>query len=142
VDVVELAEVALAEPEQDRPGELGVSVDVVVLLGAELLAVVGVGPLPGVVVAALQPEHLGTPVLWFAGQDVAPFQQQAPLAGGSQRPGQRAAARPGPDHDDVVVLGHGRSFPAASRVTGSHARAAGATHRVLYAAEVPGTAGT
>jgi hypothetical protein len=46
VDVLDLAEITLAETEQDRPVDLGVAADVVVLLRREFLAGAGVGPFP------------------------------------------------------------------------------------------------
>jgi hypothetical protein len=64
--VLELTEVALAETEQDRAVDLGVAAHIVVLLGQELLAGAGVGPVPRVVIAQVDPDRLGVPVLRFA----------------------------------------------------------------------------
>jgi hypothetical protein len=64
--VLELTEVALAETEQDRAVDLGVAAHIVVLLGRELLAGAGVGPVSRVVIAQVDPDRLGVPVLRFA----------------------------------------------------------------------------
>src|SRR5207248_5687981 len=89
VDVADLPEVALAEAEQDRAVDLGVAADVVVLLGIELLAGAGAGPVAGVAVAQVRPDRLGLPVLLLTGQPAASLEQQHALAGGGERPGER-----------------------------------------------------
>src|SRR6266568_4549111 len=111
-------EVALPEAEQDRAVELGVSADVVVLLRLELVAVL-VRPTAGVVVAPFRPDGSGTPVLRFARQPAAAFEQQHLRPRRCQRMGDRAAAGAGSDDNDVVVITHGRLLQAI---------ASGATH--------------
>src|SRR6266496_6067407 len=100
-------EVALPEAEQDRAVELGVSADVVVLLRLELVAVL-VRPAAGVVVAPFRPDSRGTPVLRFARQPAAAFEEQDRGPRRCQRVSDRAAARAGSDDYDVVVITHGR----------------------------------
>src|SRR5689334_17702237 len=108
-------EVPLPEPEQDRAVELGVTSHVVVLLGAELLAVV-VGPFAGVVVAPFGPHCSRAPVLRLTGQPAAALEKQHLRARGRERIRYGAAAGSRADNDDVVVIGHDtllRRSPAA-----------------------------
>ena len=55
---------------------------------------------------AVDENLLRIPVAQFAGKEVAPLEQQDPLPGLRQHVGQRTAAGPGADDDDVVVIGH------------------------------------
>src|SRR6266571_4578329 len=72
--MAQLAEVALAQPEQR---------------GA---------------VEALEHDRLSVPVLLLARHVVAALEQQDAFAGGSEAVGQGAAARAGADDDDVIVV--------------------------------------
>ena len=105
--MVDLAEVLRTQPVQRRAVQLGGAADVVVDLGLERLAV---GVVPGVLgdVLAVDEHRLGVPVVHLPGQEVAPLEEQDPLARAGQRVGQRAAAGAAADDDDVVVLGHVR----------------------------------
>src|SRR6476469_8105862 len=100
------AEVLGPETEQRRPVELRVAAYVVVLLRREGVAV---RIRPGLVgrVLAVDEDRVGVPVVTLTGEVVASLEQQDPLAGRRQLPGERAAARATADDDDVVVLfGH------------------------------------
>ena len=68
VQLLDLPEIALPEPEQDGPLDLGVAAHVVVLLGREPLAGAGVRPVPRIVVAQVDPDRLGVPVLRSRGR--------------------------------------------------------------------------
>ena len=57
-------------------------------------------------VLAVDEHRLGIPVVHLSGQEVAPFEQQDPLARRGQRVGQGAAPGTGPDDDHVVVVRH------------------------------------
>src|SRR6188472_1968837 len=103
--VLELAEVALAQPVQRGAVELRRAPDEVVHLGLELLAR-AVEPAVGRDVAVLHEHSRGVPVLGLAGKPVAALQDQHPLAGRRQPVGQRAATRARADDDYVVVVAH------------------------------------
>src|SRR6266702_1030234 len=109
--MAQLAEVALAQPEQRGAVELRVAPDVVVRVRMEFLAVL-VPPLFLRAVAALEHDRLSVPVLLLARHVVAALEQQDAFAGGSEAVGQRAAARAGADDDDVVVV-HARLLRSA-----------------------------
>src|SRR5947209_14238742 len=81
---------------------LRVAADVVVDPGMELAAV---GAVPGLacLVAALDEDGVGAPVLELAREPVAALEQQDALAGRGELVHERAAARAGADHDDVVI---------------------------------------
>jgi hypothetical protein len=107
--VADLAEVALAQAEQDRAVELRVTADEVLLVGPEGVAV-AVDPLLAAEVALLEEDLGAVPVLRLAGQVSAALQQKDALAGRREPVRERAAARPGADDDYVVVLALGGSF--------------------------------
>jgi hypothetical protein len=111
VDVLELTEITGAQPVQGRAVQLGGPADEVVHLGLERLAVTVEPSVLGDVLPVHE-HRLGVPVVRLAGQEVAAFQQQDPLARGGQGVRQRAAARAGPDDDHVIVLGHGSTITA------------------------------
>ncbi len=70
---------------------------------------IAVGVMPDLfgLVAVLDEDGPATPIVFFA-RDVAPtLQEEDFLTGGSQLIGQRAAAGPGADDNDVVVSGSG-----------------------------------
>ena len=111
VDVLDLAEVLGPQPVQGRAVHLGGPADEVVHLGLERLAV----PVePGVLgdVLARHEHRLGVPVVHLAGQEIAPFQQQDPLARIGQGVRQRPAPGSGPDDDHVIVLAHAPTIAA------------------------------
>jgi hypothetical protein len=101
--VTQLAEVLRAQPEQRRAVELGVAADVIVHLRRELVAV-AVEPELRCPIRALDEHGGGVPVVALARQVVAAFEQQDSLAGRSDAMGERAAACPRTDHDDVVMM--------------------------------------
>src|SRR5437764_13151074 len=109
--MAQLAEVALAQPEQRGAVELRVAPDVVVRVGVEFLSIL-VPPLFLRAVAALEHDGLGVPVLFLAGNVTPSLEQQDALAGGGEPVGQRAAPRAGADDDDVVVV-HARLLRSA-----------------------------
>ena len=114
IDVLHPAEVLLSLAKQHRAVHLRVAPDVVVLLGQERAALL-VGPAAAVAIAVLDP-HLGrVPILLLPAQVVAPLEDEDALAGGRQRVGQGAAAGPGPDDDEIEVLGHDVPFTLGSR---------------------------
>ena len=98
----DLAEIPLAQPQEDGAVELRIAPDVVVDARMERLAVLVVPSLPGLVLVV--DEHgLAVPVVLLARQVAAPFQQQDSLAGRGQLVSKRATASAGADDDDVVV---------------------------------------
>ncbi len=105
VGVLELAEIPGPQPVQRGAVELGGAADEVVHLRLERLPV-GVVPGVGRDVLAVHEHRAGIPVVHLAGQEIAPFEQQDPLAGRGQRVGQRAAAGAGAHDDHVIVLSH------------------------------------
>jgi hypothetical protein len=106
--VLDLAEVPLAQAEQDRTVELRVAADEVLLVGLEGAAVLVVPELAGKV-AVVDKDLTAIPVLWLARQVAATLQQQDPLARRRQLVRQRATAGAGTNDDDVVVLGGHRA---------------------------------
>jgi hypothetical protein len=110
--VLELAEVLFAEPEERRTVELGVAADEVIGVGVQRLSV-PVAPLLLGVVAALDVDRPGAPVLLFPGDVIAALEQQHPLSRRRQPMGQSSAARAGADDDDVVVVAVHRERPPA-----------------------------
>ena len=109
--VTNLAEVLFAKPEQRRAVELGVAADVVVRVRVERLAVLVLPHLLGVVFR-LDVDRPRAPVVLFAADVVAAFEQQDPFAGWGEVIGQRAAARAGADDDHVVVRHAGALMPS------------------------------
>ena len=103
--VADLAEVALAQAEEDRAVELRVAADEVLRVGRERRAV-GVEPLLAGHVAVAAEDLARVPVLRLAREVAAALQQQDALAGRGEPVRERAAAGAGADDDDVVVLGH------------------------------------
>src|SRR5438034_11413941 len=101
--MAQLAEVALAQPEQRGAVELRVAPDVVVRVRVEFLSFL-VPPLFLRAVAALEHDGLGVPVLFLAGNVVAALEQPDALAGAREPVAQRAAARAGADADDVELV--------------------------------------
>src|SRR5919108_6045091 len=99
--MLDLAEVALAKPKEDRAVELGVAADVVLGVRPEALAVLVV-PLLLRDVPGLAEDLLRVPVLRLAGQVAAPLEQQDPLAGRRQLVREGAPAGAGADDDRVV----------------------------------------
>ena len=127
VVVLDLAEVALAQPVKGRSVKLGRPADEVVDLGLKRLAV-AVEPPVGRHVAVLHEHRFGVPVLGFAGQPIAALEYQHALAGRCQPVGKRATAGSRSHDDQVVMLGHhpvlfscGRT-PVWSPVRGCRAR--------------------
>ena len=111
VMVVQFAEVLLAHPVQRGPVQLGGAADEVMHLRLVERLGLRVVPAVGRDVTALHEHVLGGPVRRLARQPVAALEQQDALARGGEVAGERAAARPGPDDDDVVMLAHAGSFP-------------------------------
>ena len=103
--MLDLPEVLRPQPVQRGAVELRRPADEVVDLGLERRAV-GVVPGVGRDVPAVDEHRLGLPVLRLPRQEVAPLQQQDPLAGRGKRVGEGAASGPRPDDDDVVAIGH------------------------------------
>ena len=95
-------EILTTESSQRRTVELRVSTDVVVRPGAEGLAV-RVVPGLGVLVAPLAENRSGFPILPLVRQVVPTLDEQHPGAGILQCVGERAAAHPAADDDDVVT---------------------------------------
>src|SRR5258708_4098190 len=100
--MADLPEVLGTQAEQRGAVELGVAPDVVVDLRRELFAVLVVPELGGPVLA-FDEDGGGLPVVPFPRKVAAAFQDQDPLAGGSEPVGECAAAGSGADDDDVVV---------------------------------------
>src|SRR5262249_45387889 len=93
--------------------EFRVAADVVVGVWVERLAF-AVAPLLLRVIAGLEVDGAGGPVLLLARDIVATLQEQDLLSGRRECPGQRAAPGAGADDDDVVVVagvGHVIPFP-------------------------------
>src|SRR4051794_15962875 len=109
--MADLAEVSLAEAEQDRPVELGVAADEVLLVRGELLAVL-VEPVLAGEVALLQEDLGRVPVLGLATQIGAALEHKDFLARRRKLMQHRPTAGTGSDDDHVVVLrGHDGSSP-------------------------------
>src|SRR5271165_2862911 len=64
----------------------------------------GILPMVFALVAALEVDQLGVPVLFFSGHVVTALDQQDALTGFCQRMGQRSPASPTPDDDDVESI--------------------------------------
>ena len=90
--VADLAEVALAEPEEDRAVELRLAADVVVLAGMERLSRPCRTTSRCVLYVLFDEDGAAVPVLGLAAQVVAALEQQDPLAR-SARAGRRACRR-------------------------------------------------
>ena len=103
VVVLELAEVLGTQPEQGSAVELRVAADVVVHLGLERVVVPVVPGLGGQVLAPNE-DRAGVPVVALAREVPAAFEEQHPLAGGSQAVRDGSAAGSAADDDDVVVV--------------------------------------
>jgi hypothetical protein len=101
--VLDFPEVLRPEPEQRGAVKLGVATHVVVLLGRELVAL-PVAPLLVGRVLPLQEDGGRIPVVALAGEVPTPLEEQDPLAGGRQLPGERPSTRSAADDDDVIVL--------------------------------------
>ena len=149
VVVLQLAEVLLAHAVQGGAVQLGGAADEVVHLRLEEGLVLDAVPVVGRDVAAVLEHVQGGPVLRLAGQPVAPFKQQDPLSRRGEVAGERAAARPGPDDDDVITFGHvglllsnGRAQTAGAgcRLDGPRARARAGVARRAAGAGAAGTA--
>ena len=106
VVVMNVAEVLLAHPVERGAVQLGGAADEVMHLRLEERLALHVVPAVGRDVAALDEHVLGRPVGRLAGQPVAALEQQDALARRGEVAGEGAAACPGTDHDDVVVLTH------------------------------------
>ena len=100
--VLDLAEVLGAQAVERRAEHLGRAADEVVHLRGELLVL---GVVPGVLrlVAAVDKDVLGPPVLRLASQEVPSLQQQDLLAGAGEPVDERPSPGPAADHDHVVV---------------------------------------
>src|SRR5262249_22432040 len=100
--MAELPEVLGAQAIQGGPVELRGPPDEVVNLGGERVAV---SVVPAVLrdVASVGEDVLRQPVLGLAGQEVAPLEQQDPLARRRELVDQRSPSGATPDHDHVVV---------------------------------------
>ena len=114
--VVNLAEVLLAHPVEGGAVQLGGAADEVMYLRLEEGLALDVVPLVGRDVTAIDEDVFGRPVAGLAGQPVAALEQQDALARRGEVAGERAAARPGSDHDDVVVLAHAGVLPGGTTV--------------------------
>src|ERR1700722_3249206 len=66
-------------------------------------------------VTAVHEHRAGIPVLDLARQEVAPLEQQYPLARGGQGVRQRAAARAAANDDYVIVFSHTTECPGLAR---------------------------
>jgi len=108
--VPDLAEVPLAEAEEDRAVELRVAADEVLLVGLERLAVLVVPELVGQV--PVLPEDLAAvPVLWLPRQVAAALDQQDPLTGRREPVRERTPASAGTDDNHVIVLSRHSVLP-------------------------------
>src|SRR5437660_2588545 len=103
--VLELAEVFPAQAEERGTVELGVAAHVVVRVRMELRAG-GIAPDLLRVVLSLEVHRASAPVVLLARYVLPSLEDQDALAGGGERPGQRAAARAGADDRDVVACRH------------------------------------
>ena len=103
VVVDQLTEILLTEAVERRAVELRVAANEVVDLRLERLPF---GVIPGVLgyVLVVDEDVLREPVGGFAGEPVAPLEQQDPLPGRCQMAREGAAACPGSDDDDVVRI--------------------------------------
>ena len=101
VGVLELAEVLLAEPVERCAVELGRPADEVVDLRLKRLVLRVV---PGVLrdVAVVDEDVVCRPVRRLPGEPVASLEEEDPLAGGREVPGERPASGARADDDDVV----------------------------------------
>ena len=147
VDVLDLAEVLRAQPVQRRAVHLGGAADEIVHLRLERGAVTVV-PGIGRDVRPVDEHRPRVPVPQFPGEECAALQQQDPLPGRRERVRQRAAARAGPDHDDVEVLRHDilpvklqfvpRALTRAQRCSGQlSSPSSGSGPQVRYGADAP-----
>jgi hypothetical protein len=100
--VPDIAEVALAEAEEDGAVDLRVAADEVLRVRPEGDAVLVV-PALGRDVALLAEDLLRVPVLGLARQVAAALEEQDALSGRGKPVGERAAAAARADDDDVVV---------------------------------------
>src|SRR5215207_5560459 len=100
----ELAEVLFTQPEERGAVELGVAADPVIGVGVQLGAVPSPPLFPGLV-ATLDIDGAGAPVVRLPGDVVAPLQDQDLLARRRQPVSQRATAGAGTDHDNVEMHG-------------------------------------
>jgi hypothetical protein len=123
--VADLAEVALAEPEEDRAVHLRVAADVVLGVRTERDTVLVV-PLLLRDVALLAEDLTRVPVLGLARQVAAPLEDQHAQAGRSEPVGERAAPRAAPDDDHVEIV--------HARLSFRRGRSARPTRRWLLAA--------
>ena len=115
VMVAQFAEILGAHPVQRGSVQLGRAADEVVHLRlVEGLAFRVVPAVRRDVTAVDEHVHRG-PVRRLARQPVAALEQQDALARGGQVAGQRAAARPGPDDDHVVMSVHAVLLPRPGR---------------------------
>src|SRR5688572_3731093 len=96
----QLAEVFTPEPVEHAAPELAVAADVVVAVRIERLTPCVEPELPGLVAQVL-PDSLRIPVLLFLGDEAAALEDEDASRRVRQRVGDRAAARAGPDDDDV-----------------------------------------
>src|SRR4051812_21105868 len=103
--VMDLAKVALPEPEEDPAVELRLSAYVVVLAGVEGLSSLVVPRLACLVLVAHE-DRATVPVVGLAAQVVAALEQQDALSRGRKPVGERAAPSAGADDDDVVLAAH------------------------------------
>jgi len=94
-----------AQAEERRAVEFGVAADVVIGMRVQLPAVRVAPDFLGVVLA-FEVDGASAPVVLLAGHVVPALEDQDPLARAGQRPGERAAARAGPDDRDVVAGRH------------------------------------
>src|ERR687896_173367 len=103
--MLHLAEVALAQAEEDGAVDLRLAADIVVLAGVERLPVLVEPGLVRLVLVA--DEHrAAVPVVGLAPQVVAAPQNQKALSGRPQSVPDRPAPGPRPDDDDLVVPAH------------------------------------
>ena len=116
VHVLNLAEVRGPQPVQRGAVHLGGPADVVVHLRLERFAVRVV---PGVVgdVFPVHEHGLRVPVVHFAGQEIAAFQEQDLLSRGGQGVREGAPAGAGPDDDHVIAFGHHSTMAVRGAVT-------------------------
>ena len=114
--VMDFTEVLLAHPVERGAVQLGRAADEVMHLRLEEGLALHVVPLVGRDVTAIDEDVFGRPVGRLAGQPVAPLEQQDALARRGEVAGERAAAGPRSDHDDVVVLAHAWLLPGGTTV--------------------------
>ncbi len=96
-------EILFAQPEQRRPIHLGRAADKIMHAWLEWFIVLVIPCVFGDV-AVFHEDFRHIPILFFAGQMATAFQDENPFAGRGQLEGERAAAGPAANDDNVVMI--------------------------------------